>query len=200
MSPASACCFAQLQAQPHALDLAGDLAAFQRVPGPPPAEVFFRNALDSCDRLMLDALARLDLGASGAGSSSCAGRPRVLPAEGVTTRSAASVFTGGRAGRDGRLQRLDAAAGEVAAPQANRVLAHAERFRDARAGPARQRQQHRPRPVRLAAIARTGQRPQRHALLLTAVTGDLPAMLPPANHGEHGITRCCSLVKLTESA
>ena len=31
---------AQLEAQPHAVDLAGHLAAFQRVPGPPPAEVF----------------------------------------------------------------------------------------------------------------------------------------------------------------
>jgi hypothetical protein len=32
---------AQLKPQPDALDLAGNLAAFQRVPGPPPAEVFF---------------------------------------------------------------------------------------------------------------------------------------------------------------
>ena len=40
---------AQLKAQSHALDLLGNLAAFQRVPGPPPTEVFFRNALDNCD-------------------------------------------------------------------------------------------------------------------------------------------------------
>ncbi len=40
---------AQLKAQLHALDLAGALAAFQRVPGPPPAEVFFRSAMDNCD-------------------------------------------------------------------------------------------------------------------------------------------------------
>src|ERR1700690_1855815 len=43
---------AQLQAQADSLHLAGDLASLQRVPRPPPAEVFFRNALDSCERLM----------------------------------------------------------------------------------------------------------------------------------------------------
>ena len=32
---------AQLQAQADAVDLAGDLASLQRVPGPPPAELFF---------------------------------------------------------------------------------------------------------------------------------------------------------------
>src|SRR3974390_2468538 len=36
--------FAQLQAQADPLHLAGDLASLQRVPRPPPAEVFFRNA------------------------------------------------------------------------------------------------------------------------------------------------------------
>ena len=44
--------FAQLQAQADPFDLAGDLASLQRVPGPPPTELFFRNALDSCERLM----------------------------------------------------------------------------------------------------------------------------------------------------
>jgi len=33
--------FEQLQAQTDPLDLAGDLAPFQRVPGTPPAELFF---------------------------------------------------------------------------------------------------------------------------------------------------------------
>src|SRR5271166_3156217 len=84
---------AQLKAQPHALDLAGALAAFQRVPGPPPAEVFFRSALDSCDlpiltpsRASISVMRRgiVQLGRSATGASS----------RGVTTRSAASVFTG----------------------------------------------------------------------------------------------------------
>jgi hypothetical protein len=49
-------------------------------------------------------------------------------------------FDRGRAHRHARLQRLDAAPREIAAPQPHRILAHAERLRDARAGPARQRQ------------------------------------------------------------
>src|SRR6202011_3544474 len=43
---------AQLQAQADPLDLGGDLAPFQRVSRPPPAELFLRSALDSCERLM----------------------------------------------------------------------------------------------------------------------------------------------------
>src|SRR5208282_2463354 len=44
--------FAQVQAQAHPFHLAFRLASLQRVPGPPPAELFFRKALDSCERLM----------------------------------------------------------------------------------------------------------------------------------------------------
>jgi hypothetical protein len=36
-----------LQAQADAIHLAGDLASLQCVAGPPPAELFFRNALES---------------------------------------------------------------------------------------------------------------------------------------------------------
>ena len=39
--------FSQLQAQADPFDLGGDLAALQRVPWPPPTELFLRNALDS---------------------------------------------------------------------------------------------------------------------------------------------------------
>jgi hypothetical protein len=84
---------AQLKAQAHARDLAGDLATFQGVPRPPPAEVFFRSVLDNCDlpirtpsrasispiRRAIVQLRRLATGAS---------------KRGVTTRSAASLFTG----------------------------------------------------------------------------------------------------------
>src|SRR5271167_3958187 len=83
---------AQLKAHPHALDLAGALAAFQRVPRPPPTEVFFRNALDNCDlpiltpsRASISAMRRgIVHGRSATGASS----------RGATTRSAASVFAG----------------------------------------------------------------------------------------------------------
>jgi hypothetical protein len=44
--------FTKLQTQTDPIDLAGDLASLQRVPGPSPTELFFRNALDNCDRLM----------------------------------------------------------------------------------------------------------------------------------------------------
>ena len=43
---------AQLQAQVDPLDLGGVLATLQRVPRPPPNELFLRSALDSCERLM----------------------------------------------------------------------------------------------------------------------------------------------------
>jgi hypothetical protein len=144
---------AQLKAQPHALDLAGGLATFQRVPGPPPAEVFFRSALDNCDlpiltpsRASISAMRRsiVELVRSATGASR----------RGVTTRSRGLALHGGRPRRHARLQRLNAAVGECAAPEAHRVLAHAEGFRDARAGRARPRQQDRARPVRLAAVAR----------------------------------------------
>ena len=46
----------QLEAQSHTLDFGGNLTTLQRVAGPPPAEVFFRNALDNCDRPILTSL------------------------------------------------------------------------------------------------------------------------------------------------
>ena len=73
--------FAQLQAQAHPFHLAFRLTSLQRVPGPPPAELFFRKALDSCERLMRRPRA-LRSRREGGGSSSCAGRPQVLPARG----------------------------------------------------------------------------------------------------------------------
>src|SRR5262249_33953187 len=44
--------FAELEPQADTLDLGGGLPTLQRVPRPSPAEVFFRNAFDNCDRLM----------------------------------------------------------------------------------------------------------------------------------------------------
>lgn len=84
---------AQLQAQADPLDLAGDLPSFQGVPGPSVAELFFRNALDNCDRLMQTPSrawtsarrrAIVQFGLSATGSSS----------KGVTMRKAAALFRG----------------------------------------------------------------------------------------------------------
>ena len=84
---------ADLQAQADPIHLAGDLPPLQRVPGSPPAELFFRNALDSCERLMrtpsrasISARRRgiVQFGRLATGSSS----------SGVTTRNAAELFTG----------------------------------------------------------------------------------------------------------
>src|SRR5271157_1646207 len=89
--------FAQLQAQAHPFHLAFRLASLQRVPRPPPAELFFRKALDSCERLMhtpsrasISARRRgiVQLRRSATGSSS----------KGVATRKAASLFIGGGPG------------------------------------------------------------------------------------------------------
>src|SRR6202049_4622751 len=89
--------FTKLQTQTDPIHLAGGLASLQRVPGPPPTELFFRNALDNCDRLMrtpsrasISARRRaiVQFGLSATGSSS----------KGVTTRSAVSLFTGGGPG------------------------------------------------------------------------------------------------------
>ena len=84
---------AQLQTQTDPIDLAGDLPPFQCVPRPPVTELFFRNALDSCERLMrtpslvsISARRRaiVQFGRLATGSSS----------KGVTTRKAVSLFTG----------------------------------------------------------------------------------------------------------
>ena len=84
---------AKLQAQADPVHLAGCLASLQRVPRTPPAELFFRSALDSCERLMrtpsrasISARRRaiVQFGLSATGSSS----------RGVTTRNATELLTG----------------------------------------------------------------------------------------------------------
>src|ERR1700736_342866 len=42
----------KLQTQTDPVHFGGDLASLQRVPGPPPPELFFRKAFDSCERLI----------------------------------------------------------------------------------------------------------------------------------------------------
>ena len=63
--------------------------------------------------------------------------------------------------------RLDAALGEIAAPEGNRIFPHAERLGDLWPGPTRQRQQDGPRPVvGLRKISRAGQSHQDTALFV----------------------------------
>src|SRR5208337_1482815 len=90
---------AQLQTQADPVHLAGCLASLQRVPRAPPAELFFRNALDSCERLIrtpsrasISARRRaiVQFGLSATGSSS----------KGVTTCNATELLTGSGPGRN----------------------------------------------------------------------------------------------------
>ncbi len=173
---------AQLQAQADPIDLAGRLTSFQRVPRPPPTELFFRKALDNCERLMhtpsrasISARSRaiVQLCRSATGSSS----------KGVTTRKAVALFTGSRAGREARLQRIDTASAEIAAPQPNRILTNAERFSDPRASPARQRQQHSACPVRFAAITRPRKSRQGNTLLFARCNRRLSTHATPTRIG-----------------
>ena len=113
---------------------------------------FFSQRLGQLRLADLDALARLDLG------HEARDRPVGPVGDGSFEQRRDDTQRGfglyrWRAGRHGRLQRLDTAARELAAPKTHRVFAHAEGFRNARAGPSRQRQQYRPRPISLAPVA-----------------------------------------------
>ena len=153
---------AQLKAQAHARDLAGDLATFQGVPRPPPAEVFFRSVLDNCDlpirtplrasiSLIRRAIVQLRRLATGASK------------RGVTTRSAASLFTGAGPGATlafsastppSAKSRHGEPCPRVRRKPAMRGLVQPKSVRDV----AR-------RPIRLATVARLRERSQRRTLL-----------------------------------
>ena len=84
---------AQLQTQTDPIHLVCDLASLQRVPRAPPTELFFRNALDNCERLtrtpsLFSISARrraiVQFGRLATGASS----------KGVTTRRAGLLYTG----------------------------------------------------------------------------------------------------------
>ena len=86
--------FAQLQAQAHPFHLAFRLTSLQRVPGPPPAELFFRKALDSCERLMRTP-SRASISARRRGIVQLRRSATGSASKGVTTRKAASLVLGG---------------------------------------------------------------------------------------------------------
>lgn len=83
----------KLEAQADPLDFASHLTTLQRVPGPPPAELFFRRALESCARLMLTP-SRASISAHRRGMVQLGRSATGALNNGMTTRSAASLFTG----------------------------------------------------------------------------------------------------------
>src|SRR5512145_521104 len=189
----------QLEPQADPLDLAGVLAAFQRVPGPPPPELFFRMALDNCDRLILtrsrvliSAIRRgiVQLGRSATGASS----------SGVTTRKAASVFTGG--GPAYTLAFTASTPPRRNSPRQKRTVSSRTR----NTSPISALVQ--PSSVSRIARARSASPRSRDVAKSSscafcssfALTGDLPAMLRPRESVRRRNHRRDSLVKWLESA
>jgi hypothetical protein len=112
---------------------------------------FFSQGLGQLRTADAYTLARFDLGAK-AGDRPVAPVGHRFFQQGGDNAQGGFTLHRRRTWRDAGLQRRDTAGGEVAAPQANRIFAHAKRLRDLGAGPTSQRQKHGARPVRLAAI------------------------------------------------
>src|SRR5271166_5853326 len=83
---------AQLQPHPDPFDVVGALAPLQGVARPPPTELFFRSALDSCDRLMRTP-SRASISTCSRGIVQLRRSATGCSSKGVTTRKAASLFT-----------------------------------------------------------------------------------------------------------
>lgn len=143
--------FEKVQTQTDPFDFAGELTPLQRVPRASLAELFFRSALDSCERLMLTP-SRVSISARRRGMVQLGRLATGSPSKGRATRSAASLFTGREPGAT--------VAFSAATPprikslrQRRTVFAHAKCQGDPPTGPAHQRQQHRAGTVGFAAIA-----------------------------------------------
>ena len=146
--------------------------------GPPASGTFFSRGLDSSERLMrtpsrasISARRRIvQLRRSATGSSS----------NGVITRKAASLFTGGGPGAMLVFSAVTPPAVKSLRHRRTASSAHAKRLRDLRAGPTRQSARRAPGPPRRGsrelAIAN---RPARCSSL--AVTGDFSAIIHLAN-------------------
>jgi len=156
---------AQLQTHADPLDLVGDLAPLQGAPRPPPPELFFRSALDSCDRLMRTP-ARASISARSRGIVQLRRSATGSSSKGVTTRKAASLFIGAGPGATLAFSAATPPRMKSLRHRRTRVLAHAKRLRDPRTAPTSQRQKHRARPVRLAAITGTGKSQEPGALFI----------------------------------
>src|SRR5271165_2205929 len=89
--------FAQLQAQADPIHLARGLPSLQGVSGAPPAELFFRKALDNCERLMRTP-SRASISARRRAIVQFVRSATGWSSKGAATRSAVSLFTGGGPG------------------------------------------------------------------------------------------------------
>ena len=83
---------AQVQTQADPFDRGRDLSSLQRVPRPPPAELFLRRALDNWERLMRTP-ARVSISARSRGIVQLRRSATGSPSRGSATRKAASLFT-----------------------------------------------------------------------------------------------------------
>src|SRR5271166_2174679 len=178
---------AQLKPEPNALDLSRDLPPLQRVPWPPPPEVFFRSALESCDgpistssRFLISAMRRgiVQFARFATGASS----------NGTQTRSAASVFTGG--GPAYTLALMASTPPRAKSPRQKRTVSSRTRNTSAICAlvqPSSVSNTARARSAspRLREPAKTSSAARCSSLALTA---DLPAMSRPANQYKDGIT------------
>ena len=155
----------QLSAQARPVHGVRILAAFQRVAGSPPAKApFFRSTTESREREMRTP-ARVSISSARRGSVQF-GRSATGTGQDLLGHDQRALgFDGSWPRRDRCLQGFDPARHEGAAPEAHRILAHPEGLGDLAAGPARQGEQDRPRPVRLAAIPRMAQSQQPLPLL-----------------------------------
>ena len=171
--PASACCLRSCRRRPTR---STSLSVYvpSACAGVDASRTCFRTALDSCERLMRTP-SRASISARRRGIVQFRRSATVLLARGDDAHGGFTLHPR-RAWRGARLQRCDTAGGDVAAPQANRIFAHAKRLRDLGAGPTSQRQKHgarRSASPRSRELARA-RRPARCSSL--AVTGDFPAM------------------------
>jgi len=172
--------FAKLKAQADPIDLIGDLASLQRVPRPPPAEVFFRNALDSCDRLMRTP-ARASISARIRGIVQLARSATGASSNGVATRKAASLFTG--TGPGAILLFKASTPPAMKAPRQKRTVSSRTPNASAIFGLVQPESVSRTARARSASPrSRESERAERAARCVSlAVTGDFPAMTSPTD-------------------
>src|SRR5215207_3382093 len=149
------------------------LATSQRMAGPSPAEIpFWRSTTDSREREMRTP-ERFSIASARRGSvqfgRSATGPDRTSSA----TASAHSALTGAGPSATDFFNAsippviLDPTRDKGATPEPNRVLADPESFGNLTAGPARQSEPDRPRPVRFAPIPRTAERHQGTSLFVS---------------------------------
>ncbi len=198
MSPASACCLRNCRRRPTRSTSSAIWRPFSVCRGRRQRN-FFSQRLGQLRTADANTLTRFDLGAQ-AGDGPVAAVGHRLLQQGRDHTQCRFTLHRGRAGRHVRFQRLNTAAGEVAAPEANRVFAHAERLGDPRTGPAGQCQQHGACPVRFAPITGAGKRRKRGALFVGCRERRLSSHVLPLRIGAGTESEPHALVNRPDSA